>query len=875
MKWLVVLVMSGACVSSGVEPCGDRVCAAGTHCAMLDTGEVECATQPQLDACKMPGPNDTCTTPDHASGYCNGGVCLPILCGDDRIEPGEVCDDGNTRTGDGCSGDCMSVEACGNGHLDPLKLDANHEPQANEQCDDGNLVSGDGCSSTCLSETDIWRQVDFTGPGPLAGGSVAYDVGRNRMVMFGGGTYVSSKFVVHSDTYESNGHGWARAIAPTAPTARSNAAMAYDPIRQRTLLFGGQASSEFEPFGDMWGWDGTSWRPIAPAVLPSPRAGHTMAYDAARHVIVLFGGRYTNSSTTVTLLDDTWEWDGTTWTQIATPTKPPARWGQAMAYDPTRARIVMVGGFTSEGTTPTIDAATWAYDGTTWSPIATATTSDSRAFAAEAFAGLAYSPIERRLIGYGGRDRFDETVQSDNTYTTASPRTYGFDGLVWTRLVQATQDVQPPRSEVMMVAGSDGAIFTFGGAVPDMAGNILRTALPDTAIWTSSTWSAVPTAPSMPLARSSAATATDPDTDTTYMFGGRSSNITLDELWSFHDSRWTKIAPAGPPSARQDAGMVWDQKHAQLVLFGGHDNADKVLADTWVYANAKWKLIVPPTSPSTRSAMAMVWDARRERVVLFGGANDIGALAETWEFDGATWSQITTAHSPSPRAAAGATYDPITHLVLVGGGLDPLTLAETWGYDGTDWTLLSPSATTPRGFQVWSYDGTRERAVQFGGGFAIGLADTWEWDGKKRTWAQIFPLQTPPARVAHAAFATRAGVYIFGGRTGADASLLGDMWLLRSESTTPPERCEAVADNDLDGKAGCDDPDCWATCHPACPPGTDVTCTASVAHCGDGTCDPFESCHGCPMDCACTAALCGDTFCDAPETHATCPGDCP
>ncbi|HEX7500126.1 MAG TPA: hypothetical protein VF524_07440, partial [Polyangia bacterium] len=33
-----------------------------------------------------------------------------VACGNGRLESGEVCDDGNVVSGDGCSADCTSVE---------------------------------------------------------------------------------------------------------------------------------------------------------------------------------------------------------------------------------------------------------------------------------------------------------------------------------------------------------------------------------------------------------------------------------------------------------------------------------------------------------------------------------------------------------------------------------------------------------------------------------------------------------------------------------------------------------------------------------------------------------------------------------------------
>ncbi|HWU89286.1 MAG TPA: DUF4215 domain-containing protein [Kofleriaceae bacterium] len=73
-------------------------------------------------------------------------ACIPVGgCGDGIINPaiGEVCDDGNVTSRDGCRSDCMSDETCGNGKLDL---------EAGETCDDGNTESGDGCSALCLKE---------------------------------------------------------------------------------------------------------------------------------------------------------------------------------------------------------------------------------------------------------------------------------------------------------------------------------------------------------------------------------------------------------------------------------------------------------------------------------------------------------------------------------------------------------------------------------------------------------------------------------------------------------------------------------------------------------------------------------------------------
>jgi cysteine-rich repeat protein len=62
-------------------------------------------------------------------------------CGDGVLDPGEACDDNNNASCDGCRADCWSNETCGNGAID-----------CGEECDDGNQISGDDCSSACRLE---------------------------------------------------------------------------------------------------------------------------------------------------------------------------------------------------------------------------------------------------------------------------------------------------------------------------------------------------------------------------------------------------------------------------------------------------------------------------------------------------------------------------------------------------------------------------------------------------------------------------------------------------------------------------------------------------------------------------------------------------
>jgi hypothetical protein len=131
------------------------------------------------------------------------------------------------------------------------------------------------------------------------------------------------------------------------------------------LLFGG-VSATAQKLGDTWSWDGTNWTPVASAQSPTPRADHAMVTLGKK--VVLFGGEDATG-----LLNDTWEWDGTNWSPKLPATSPPARARHAMAV--WHARIVLFGGTGAAGALND----TWEWDGTTWAPMTAPTSPSKRA----------------------------------------------------------------------------------------------------------------------------------------------------------------------------------------------------------------------------------------------------------------------------------------------------------------------------------------------------------------------------------------------------------------------------------------------------------------------------------------------------------------
>ena len=226
---------------------------------------------------------------------------------------------------------------------------------------------------------------------------MAYNEHQKEIMLFGG----ADEHQVLADLWTWDGTQW-RCLAKGGPSARTFPVLAYDSGRQRLLLFGGNSvlfgSAEEEPvfLNDMWAWDGQRWQLIE-AEMPSARAEASAAYDSKRQRLVLYGG-YRIHEGEIQRLGDTWEWDGHEWHRVSTD-GPSARHGAAMAYDSRREQVVLFGGNGAMGDT-------WEWDGNQWKEIATAQTPGrfNSAMTYDAERGVMI-----RFGGWNGQDRVGDT----------------------------------------------------------------------------------------------------------------------------------------------------------------------------------------------------------------------------------------------------------------------------------------------------------------------------------------------------------------------------------------------------------------------------------------------------------------------------------
>ncbi len=206
-----------------------------------------------------------------------------------------------------------------------------------------------------------WAQfAPNTLPGRLGYAAMETDVTGN-VLMFGGRPFLPSGFVTNR-TWTFNGTHWTLRTPATSPPASWGSRLVLDTARNVVVLYGGyQISETYPPQDQTWEWNGTTWTQAFPVHTPAGLGWHGMSYDSLRNRVVVFGGIRQDQIDT----GETWEYDGVDWTRITTVNSPGPRRGHGMCFHAGIGRTVLFGGIHAQtGGNDT----TWVYDGSDWSP---------------------------------------------------------------------------------------------------------------------------------------------------------------------------------------------------------------------------------------------------------------------------------------------------------------------------------------------------------------------------------------------------------------------------------------------------------------------------------------------------------------------------
>jgi len=355
------------------------------------------------------------------------------------------------------------------------------------------------------------------------------------------------------------------ATAPAnTPPARTGAAMVYDEKREVVVLHGGRNASG-QTIGDTWEWDGNTWTRVA---TNGPKVFlHNMAYDAWRHVTVLYGGR--KVSGTYIHEPDTWEWDGQTWQKISTGAGDPLVLA-GLVYDPERKKVIRHGGLYNDGVVYT-NTATLEWDGQVWTNIAAGSFRRAGQIAV-------YDSVRKGTVCFGGSSTGPGYKLSD---------TWAFDGVQW---------------NLVGTNGPPGRIlhgFTF-----------------------------------------------DSHRGVGILYGGWDEGATIfNDTWEWDGAQWTQQGVQGPGPRWIHQALAYDPKRRKVVLFGGDTASGVTINDTWEYGSPPLQLTGLERQPD--SSLKIQWTGEAPPYQLQSRTN---LTAGDWQDEGAPTDQTSATVQPDGTA---------------------------------------------------------------------------------------------------------------------------------------------------------------------------------------------------------------------------------
>ena len=352
-------------------------------------------------------------------------------------------------------------------------------------------------------------------------------------------------------------------------------AMAYDPASQQLIMFGGGG---FAVTSQTWVFTRTGWQLLHPPTSPPAREGASMTYDPELHALVMFGGiSFTLGDESKALSDggsntndrflDTWTWDGTTWSEVASgidgQTSPQSAnsldgvMETNLAYSASDHELVLDEICATE--CESNRSRTWQFLPSlhTWERLPTP----------------AAMP-------------WNQAGQSDNTPPGLTSE--------WPKC-NPSQNFGPSRA---VTASPDGSLLYVGqgaGGSPDRVSGTDRPVnhrLPETWTFSSNVWHALPTARLPNNANQLSFPAMAPDVENHMVLFAE-----YGQTWVWSGSAWTEPALATSPGTRCGEAIAYDPAIGVDVLFGGVARAGGGLVDTWTWNGASWSRAAGAADP--------------------------------------------------------------------------------------------------------------------------------------------------------------------------------------------------------------------------------------------------------------------------------------
>jgi hypothetical protein len=473
---------------------------------------------------------------------------------------------------------------------------------------------------------------------------------------------------------------WTKLTPATSPSVRDASLSAFDPATGQLVLYGGAGGffpGTLAVDNDTWTFDGVSWSKHVTAVTPGEQdklSGGKLAYDPASKQLVLFGEGDGDAS-------GTWTWNGSQWT-TQHPAQSPALSGSCMATDTAAGELVLYGlHAVGSNTGPVLTWQTWTWRGGNWVQLPTPAVSPQGADAqtcSMTYDGANHDLLLVTATWYAGE------------YSGASPgETWTFDGTAWTQKETLTNTTGGVDFTSMTYDPAYGQVMTYGGF--DVSnGNAVLT---NPWSWNGSAWQQVTLSPA-PSARVLGASTYDPATGQLVLFGGVGSSTWLGDTWVLSPPGSSSVTPTRLSGADRQSTAV----AASASAFPNGSASAVVLAraDAFADALAGGPLAAAKHAPlllTSSGSLDAVTSAEIQRVLPKGGT--VYLLGGTSALSDAVANAITAVGDVPTRVAGTDRY--ATAVAIAGVMGNPTTVFEASGTNFPDALSAVPAAVATHG----------------------------------------------------------------------------------------------------------------------------------------------------------------------------------
>ena len=385
----------------------------------------------------------------------------------------------------------------------------------------------------------------------------------------------------------ASAHADWKLVSTNGPGGRYESGVCYDSNRGVTVMFGG---SDFDGLlNDTWEWNGSKWTQTATTgAVPGMRSMAYFAYDPDRKVTLMYGGY--GSGVNGAMNAETWEYSAGKWTQMNVQ-GPSGRQGGGMAYDPVHHVMVLFGGSTVRDGSGVVNQ-TWTWNGSQWALVSTSGPAPRFNFS------MTYDTVRQRVVLFGGSDA------NLNEFGD----TWEWDGTQWTHV--SDQDILPRGEFGIVFAGGMNRTVMFGGLTESESGSTIA----GMQTWDGSTWKSVQTKLSGVPAMRNPGVCYDSKRDRIVMFGGETGNGNYD----FVNTTWEWVPEPVPLSLHlpslaggsQGTGTVYLTGPAgadgTVVNFSGNSSLVKFPASIRIPAGKNQASFTFQTVKSTTSSTVQV-----------------------------------------------------------------------------------------------------------------------------------------------------------------------------------------------------------------------------------------------------------------------------